>query len=391
MKHQAIEKAGQSNLLARPFLGPLLQRKCACGQHTIAGGECNACRDKLNPLRRFSTNQSAPSIVPDAVYEALRTSGEPLDVSTRAFMESRFGHDFSSVRVHTDTRAAESARAVNALAYTVGRDVVFGLGQYAPATGEGQRLLAHELTHFIQQMDHPVANSAVGLHIGPDDSTAESEAHLAATQLSVDASIEGRIGSHPRAVQRQKATGKCSNKAIKNCTDEDLLTAICIGEAGNIIDRDGKRGVMNVVMNRVAEGSFGADIQSVATATGQFRGLSEGIRLLNDESFAGCRPLAQEVMKSPGNDPTAGAVFFNQSCEKPCTEFCTVYLGDGKTRAHYFSRRATELEKQNCKDKKRNPKGVNDHCCVTPKQRVYVLPEVEIIGEKETNMEGKKQ
>ena len=66
-------------------------------------------------------------------------------------MEPRFGHDFSQVRVHTDARAAESARAVNALAYTVGRDVVFGTGQYMPGTMEGKRLMAHELTHVVQQ------------------------------------------------------------------------------------------------------------------------------------------------------------------------------------------------------------------------------------------------
>ncbi len=66
-------------------------------------------------------------------------------------MEPRFGHDFSQVRIHTDERAAETARAVNALAYTVGRDVVFGAGQYAPQTDEGRRLLAHELTHVVQQ------------------------------------------------------------------------------------------------------------------------------------------------------------------------------------------------------------------------------------------------
>jgi hypothetical protein len=66
-------------------------------------------------------------------------------------MESRFGHGFSHVRVHTDARAAESARAVNALAYTVGRDVVFGSGHYGPASAEGRKLLAHELTHVLQQ------------------------------------------------------------------------------------------------------------------------------------------------------------------------------------------------------------------------------------------------
>ena len=66
-------------------------------------------------------------------------------------MEPQFGHDFSSVRIHADAAAAESATAVNALAYTVGRDIVFAADRYAPATAAGRRLLAHELTHVVQQ------------------------------------------------------------------------------------------------------------------------------------------------------------------------------------------------------------------------------------------------
>jgi hypothetical protein len=88
---------------------------------------------------------------PSVVREVLRSPGQPLDPATRAFFEPRFGHDFSQVRVHTDARAAESARAVNALAYTLGRDVVFGAGHYSPGTRSGQRLLAHELVHTVQQ------------------------------------------------------------------------------------------------------------------------------------------------------------------------------------------------------------------------------------------------
>src|SRR5262249_8871593 len=79
------------------------------------------------------------------------SQGHPLDSSTRVFFEHRFGHDLSLVRVHTDARAAESARMVDALAYTVGHNIVFGGGQYAPETPMGQRLVAHELTHVIQQ------------------------------------------------------------------------------------------------------------------------------------------------------------------------------------------------------------------------------------------------
>jgi hypothetical protein len=90
---------------------------------------------------------SAPSIV----HDVLRSPGRPLDPAARTFMEPRFGHDFGRVRVHTDETAAESARAVSALAYTVGHDIVFAPGQYSPMTAQGRKLLAHELTHVTQQ------------------------------------------------------------------------------------------------------------------------------------------------------------------------------------------------------------------------------------------------
>jgi hypothetical protein len=83
--------------------------------------------------------------------DGLKGGGQPLPKSTRAFFEPRFGSDFSSVRVHADTQAGDMARSVNARAFTVGRNVVFGAGQYSPETTEGKKLLAHELTHTIQQ------------------------------------------------------------------------------------------------------------------------------------------------------------------------------------------------------------------------------------------------
>lgn len=77
--------------------------------------------------------------------------GHPLDPARRTFVESSFDHDFNQVRLHTDAKAAESAQAVGARAFTVGRDIVFGAGQYSPDTNEGRRLLAHELVHVVQQ------------------------------------------------------------------------------------------------------------------------------------------------------------------------------------------------------------------------------------------------
>ena len=89
--------------------------------------------------------------LPPIVHDVLRSPGQPLASSTRAFMGSRFGHDFAAVRVHADESAAESARALNAAAFTVGRHIVFGANRYAPSSRSGRELLGHELAHTIQQ------------------------------------------------------------------------------------------------------------------------------------------------------------------------------------------------------------------------------------------------
>lgn len=183
---------------ATPAGGGLLQRQCACGSRTGAFGECEDCNKKrtgqlqkklrvsapgdafeleadrvadrvmampaphgaataaspAEPLvqRRvtYAPTQSSEHGVP-AVDRVLRSSGEPLDAATRAFFEPRFGHDFSRVRVHADMGAAESARAVDASAYTVGEHIVFDASQFDPGSHSGRKLLAHELTHTIQQ------------------------------------------------------------------------------------------------------------------------------------------------------------------------------------------------------------------------------------------------
>lgn len=100
------------------------------------------------------------------VREAMHDSGQPLDPRTRGYMESRFGVDFGNVRVHTDDRAAQSARQINARAYTVGSDIVFSAGKYAPETSSGRKLLAHELTHVVQQSPG-AARKAAGVSASP--------------------------------------------------------------------------------------------------------------------------------------------------------------------------------------------------------------------------------
>lgn len=143
--------------------GVRLQRKCACGAHAPGGSECASC--KRQRMQRKPAGYRSIDAIPASVHQVLQSSGKPLESRTRAVMEPGFGQDFSNVRVHVDGAAAESAHAVNALAYTVGRDVVFAHGQYAPGTAMGRRLIAHELAHTIQQRhlpDMPVGVSEPG-------------------------------------------------------------------------------------------------------------------------------------------------------------------------------------------------------------------------------------
>jgi len=135
---------------AKPAPAQRLQRKCSCGGTAGPDGECAECKKKRS-LQRRSAGPDGPTEAPPIVHDVLRSAGQPLDPATRRFMEPRLGHDFGRVRVHADSKADESARAVNALAYTVGQDIVFASGRHAPSTREGRELIAHELTHVVQQ------------------------------------------------------------------------------------------------------------------------------------------------------------------------------------------------------------------------------------------------
>jgi Domain of unknown function (DUF4157) len=120
--------------------------------------------------KRVRATDSVGIEVPPIVHDALHSSGQTMNQSTREFMESRFGYDFSQVRVHADEKAAEAAHALHANAFTVGSHIVFGEGQFAPDTSKGRRLLAHELTHSLQQDSSAMGIGATG-HIQRDAQT----------------------------------------------------------------------------------------------------------------------------------------------------------------------------------------------------------------------------
>jgi Domain of unknown function (DUF4157) len=178
----------------------VLQRKCSCGKHTASGGQCAECSKKKtlqkklrigavnDPLEheadrvadqvmrmplRADVGATPPKLqrlshagtshegeVPESVARTLSGSGHALDHSLREDMGSRFGYDFSNVRIHQGGQAEQSARDVNAKAYTVGNNIVFGAGEYAPSTESGRRLVAHELAHVVQQGESHLSRQA---------------------------------------------------------------------------------------------------------------------------------------------------------------------------------------------------------------------------------------
>jgi hypothetical protein len=140
-----------------------------------------------------------PSPVMDVVG---RGGGSPLDDSTRGFMESRFGHDFGDVRIHNDSRASDSALAVNAQAYTVGNDIVFQSDRYQPHSSEGQQMIAHELTHVVQQRSGPVSGTPAPGGIQISDPSDSFEREAVATSTNVMAGGPPEAGN-PLAAQRQ--------------------------------------------------------------------------------------------------------------------------------------------------------------------------------------------
>ncbi len=138
---------------------PLEQEADRIADQVLATPARPTASDAPLRIQRFAGQATGDTgTTPASVDHVLASSGRPLEPALRHDMEQRFGHDFSRVRVHSDEAAKQSAREVNAHAYTVGHDIVFGAGQFAPGTHEGRRLLAHELTHVVQQHGARVAH-----------------------------------------------------------------------------------------------------------------------------------------------------------------------------------------------------------------------------------------
>jgi len=211
-------RAARRPISSAPAL--MLQRACACGAGA-GKGECEACQrrereqqmkkeePKKQAVQRAATGRAAvPATAPPVVGSVLNSPGRPLDSATRSYMEPRFGRDFSGVRVHTGPQAAESARAVNAHAYTVGQDIVFDHGKYDPGSQGGRQLLAHELAHTVQQQG--LQRSADGIALGESKEyhRLEREADSVAQAVMGDFSVPPVTSRAPHPVVSRATKSK---------------------------------------------------------------------------------------------------------------------------------------------------------------------------------------
>jgi hypothetical protein len=218
--------------------------------------------DRLLNLQRSAGNKSVQRMVAKVSSPAAevsppvptRSGGEPLPEGTRELMESRFGESFDGVRIHADDEAAASAVALDANAYTTGRDVYFAQGQYAPESHDGQKLLAHELAHVVQHEGTNTASSS-RLTVSPADSPAEREAEHAAETVSAGGPAIVSIGSAQPAIHRQPKPPRKMIRADRFLPNEKTqLRTHGRGELDELIDQIIADGAFHKIREETIDG-----------------------------------------------------------------------------------------------------------------------------------------
>jgi hypothetical protein len=221
--------------------------------------KCQQCEEEDKHVHRKESSEGEiqNSSGVDDYVNTLSLSGQPLPHASRGFFEPRFGHDFSNVRIHNDAVAAKSAQSINALAYTTGNNIVFNSGQYSPDTDSGKKLMAHELTHVVQQTKQS----------GP-------AANMLSRKINFDASsriksVEFVVGSEVSVpfctlVQTELKKGKLDDKKI------EAFIKFLITENGTVSDSD------RVFLASLYNGHFSSKIKSGTISAGKTFSINYG-------------------------------------------------------------------------------------------------------------------
>jgi len=250
-----------------PAPSVLLQKKCSCSGSSASSGECEACtkreEEKKPMLQRSPASPApAPPSAPPSVNRTLQSPGHSLDPSTRSVMEPRFGRDFSGVRVHTGPQAAESARDVNANAYTVGNHIVFDHGKYDPGSESGQHLLAHELAHTVQQSGLQRSSDHISLGESSEYHRLEHEADTIA-----DAVMSGAPAPVPASRPGQPLVSRAAKDDDKKKTAASTAPTADSGRNWKSVPKTSALGQLGVKQRAVGGPGVSADIQAFNMGT----------------------------------------------------------------------------------------------------------------------------
>jgi hypothetical protein len=216
LQRRAGNRAVEALLRSGGAPSGLLQR---CGDQACSTSGCQQPAGEHGALREWSPQRGAAD--PE---QMLRSPGRPLDTRTRAVMEPGFGHDFTHVRIHTDADAAAAAQVMGANAFTLGRHIAFAFGQYAPGTYTGNRLIAHELTHVLQQQALKASHAAPVITSAGDPSEREADANASVVMAGLGTVIPqspirplaGLLAATP--LQRQQAPGSAPRPTVGSGT-----------------------------------------------------------------------------------------------------------------------------------------------------------------------------
>jgi hypothetical protein len=250
----------------------------------------------MRPAARVQTESprvgdNGGAVAPPVVHEVLRSSGWPLDGATRAFMESRFGQDFGHVRVHADAKAAESARTIGAQAYAVGENLVFGAGRYVPGSMTGKKLLAHELTHTVQQQGN--AQTMIQRKSGGNVLTVDSGpiAHADGKYAASTGTLTTPNGPAGYAETRKTDPGNLYNTYFSIAKRFGLSTADMRSANRSITDRKIQHG-MAIAIPDIAPRQSGPAAAKIATAAPTVSGATAAGTLVATTTAAGTTPAA---------------------------------------------------------------------------------------------------
>ena len=265
--------SGEAKLPIGHINDPLEHEADRIADHVMRTPESSGVHTASAPKLQLKQSTSTPAgsgVAPKIVHDVLRSSGQPLDSASRSFMEPRLRHDLSRVRIHRDSQAALSAKAVGARAYTVGQNIVFGAGEYRPETSMGRHLLAHELAHTLQQSDStslqraPADAPPAAAPAASDPSSAHADREIAEFDMNNDRKNAWKLNPLTKSIQTELSADKNARVYIYGVAPSDSKE-----DDPRQAAADRATTVKNGLMQWIGPGKFTEDRFVIGVSTGK--------------------------------------------------------------------------------------------------------------------------